>query len=70
MTYSEVCTILSFEKNFQVLNLMNIQNSKLNLTYYSHKKFDYNKIIISTFNDIVPNQNLFNPFPHEKAQRF
>jgi hypothetical protein len=38
MTYSEICTILSFEKNFQLFNLMNIQNSKLNLTYNSKKK--------------------------------
>jgi hypothetical protein len=35
MTYNEICTILSFVKNFQVVNPMNIQNFKLNLTYYS-----------------------------------
>jgi hypothetical protein len=39
MAYSEIYTILSFENNFQLLNLMNIQNSNLNLTYYSNLFF-------------------------------
>jgi hypothetical protein len=26
MTYNEICSILSFGKNFQVINLLNIQN--------------------------------------------
>jgi hypothetical protein len=53
MAYSEICTILSSENNFQLLNLMNIQNSKLNLTYYSKFFFYYNQIIISKFNDMT-----------------
>ncbi len=38
ITYSEICTILFFEKKNQVVNLVNIQNSKLNLTYYSKRQ--------------------------------
>jgi hypothetical protein len=38
MTYSEICTILFFEKNFQVVDPMKIQNFKLNLTHCSKRQ--------------------------------
>jgi hypothetical protein len=38
MTYNEICIIISFEKKIQVVNPMNIQILKLNLTYYSKRK--------------------------------
>jgi hypothetical protein len=36
MMYSEICTILSFEKN--PINVMKIQIEKSKLTYYSIKR--------------------------------
>jgi hypothetical protein len=38
MTYSEICTILIFEEKIEVVNLINIKNSKLNLTCYSKRQ--------------------------------
>jgi len=45
MTNSEICTILSFEKN---KNKKSNKHSKLNLTYYFKNKIDYNKTILLT----------------------
>jgi hypothetical protein len=49
MTCNEICSILSFEK-IQVINLLNIQNSKLNLIYiyiYIFKKLITIKLLSS-----------------------
>jgi len=36
---SEICTILSYEKKFQIISIMKIKYENSNLTYYSKKKF-------------------------------
>jgi hypothetical protein len=33
--YSEICTILSYEMNLEILHLMRIQDESLQLTYYA-----------------------------------
>jgi hypothetical protein len=38
LMYSEICIILSYDKNFQIISVMKIQCKNSNLTYYSKNK--------------------------------